>query len=454
MENEENTGQVINIEGRGEIISIGLGDSGINTLYYFFDEIAKEHNIIKGDDDEEQSREHDMIEMTNLFFREKKKPRAILVDSGSKSKILDSKIGKLIDKANIINSKGKNERLWGVQYTDEGKSLINATLEAIRKESEKCSSLGGFQIFHNIGGGLGSGVTCGILQKLNEEFPKNVKLTHTLIPAFQENEPYGFVNSLYSMNVMGEHANLCNIIKNESVTNYCKFNKIKVESGKFNVENQIIGKMVADLTSSMRFKGLESFSFEKLEKIMTPYPRIKFVSPYVVSKGSDEHVERVLIYKLLRDNSCLGLQNISRGKIISNYAVVRGEYEMKLIDEAIKTLYYENRNFFSTDWSGNNFYWNVVRVWGLTGETAVNISNNSNFREIIANINSFSDSANGVYDDEGQLTKPKDPIFDRLLKLGVEQSEFSEARENLAALEKDYEEIAMETDTGGEGEEY
>jgi len=454
MENEENSGQVVNIEGRGEIISIGLGDSGINTLYYFFDEIAKEHNIIKGDNDEEQSREHDMIEISNLFFRDQKKPRAILIDSGSKSKILDSKIGKLIDKANIINSKGKNERLWGVQCTDEGKSLINSTLEAIRKEAEKSSSLGGFQIFHNIGGGLGSGITCSILGKLNEEFPKKVKLTHTLIPEFQENEPSGFINSLFSINAMVEHASLCNIIKNESVTNYCKFNKIKVESGKFNVENQIVGKMVADLTSSMRFKGLESFSFEKLEKIMTPYPRIKFVSPYVVSKGSDEHVERVLIYKLLRDTSCLGIQDMRSGKLISNYAVVRGEYEMKLIDEAIKSLYYQDRKSTSTDWSGNNFYWNVVRVWGLTGETAVNISNSTNFERIIANINSLSDSASGVYDDEGVLTKPKDPIFDRILKLGVEESEYSEARENLAAIEKDYQEVAMETNDGGEGEEY
>ena len=37
---------------------------------------------------------------------------------------------------------------------------------------------------------------------------------------------------------------------------------------------------------------------------------------------------------------------------------------------------------------------------------------------------------------------------------GMEEGEFAEARDNLAALEKDYEELTMEDNDDGMGEEY
>lgn len=52
-------------------------------------------------------------------------------------------------------------------YT-EGAELIDSVLDVVRKESESCDCLQGFQITHSLGGGTGSGMGTLLISKIRE----------------------------------------------------------------------------------------------------------------------------------------------------------------------------------------------------------------------------------------------------------------------------------------------
>jgi len=53
----------------------------------------------------------------------------------------------------------------------------------IRKQTEKCDSLQGYQLFHSLGGGTGSGLGTLLLNKLREEEPDRMLATFSIMPS-------------------------------------------------------------------------------------------------------------------------------------------------------------------------------------------------------------------------------------------------------------------------------
>lgn len=49
-----------------------------------------------------------------------------------------------------------------------GAEMIDSLMDVMRRQSEPCDSLQGFQLIHSLGGGTGSGMGSLILSKLRE----------------------------------------------------------------------------------------------------------------------------------------------------------------------------------------------------------------------------------------------------------------------------------------------
>ena len=67
-------------------------------------------------------------------------------------------------------------------YT-EGAEMIDNVMDIIRKNTEKCNQLQGFQICHSIAAGTGGGLGSLLLIKLKDDYPANTTQSFTVYPS-------------------------------------------------------------------------------------------------------------------------------------------------------------------------------------------------------------------------------------------------------------------------------
>ena len=58
--------------------------------------------------------------------------------------------------------------LYDQGFYTEGAELVESILEVLRKQTEACDALQGFQLIHSLGGGTGAGLGSLVLSKFRE----------------------------------------------------------------------------------------------------------------------------------------------------------------------------------------------------------------------------------------------------------------------------------------------
>merc|ERR550519_397813 len=101
------------------------------------------------------------VKNAKVIMEAKYVTRSIVVDlePGTKEAIRnDDSIKNLINEARMLNGANGAGNNWAKGHYTEGAELVEDSLEAIRTENEKCDASQGFQLFHSLGGGTGSGM--------------------------------------------------------------------------------------------------------------------------------------------------------------------------------------------------------------------------------------------------------------------------------------------------------
>ncbi|XP_056105959.1 tubulin alpha-8 chain-like [Rhinichthys klamathensis goyatoka] len=399
------------------------------------------------------------------FFSEtgagKHVPRAMFIDLEPTvvDEIRNGHYRQLYHPEQLISGKEDAANNYARGHYTIGKEIVDSVLDRMRKMADQCTGLQGFLIFHSFGGGTGSGFTSLLMERLSVDYGKKSKLEFSVYPAPQVStavvEPY---NSILTTHTTLEHSDCSFMVDNEAIFDICKRN-LDIERPSYTNLNRLIAQIVSSITASLRFDGALNVDLTEFQTNLVPYPRIHFplVTYAPIISAEKAYHEQLSVPEIT--NSCFEPANQMvkcdprRGKYMACCLLYRGDVVPKDVNAAIANIK-TRRSIQFVDWCPTGFKVGI----NYQPPTVVPGGDLSKVQRAVCMLSNTTAIAEawGRLDHKFDLMYAKRAFVHWYVGEGMEEGEFSEAREDMAALEKDYEEVGADSteDCGEEDEEY
>uniref|UniRef100_A0A8W8M9X3 Uncharacterized protein n=1 Tax=Magallana gigas TaxID=29159 RepID=A0A8W8M9X3_MAGGI len=311
------------------------------------------------------------------------------------------------------------------------------------------------QLFHPEQLITGSGFTSLLMERLSVDYGKKSKLEFAVYPAPQIStavvEPY---NSILTTHTTLEHSDCAFMVDNEAIYDVCRRN-LDIERPTYTNLNRLIAQIVSSITASLRFDGALNVDLTEFQTNLVPYPRIHFpLATYapVISAEKAYH-EQLSVAEIT--NACFEPANQMvkcdprHGKYMACCMLYRGDVVPKDVNAAIATIK-TKRTIQFVDWCPTGFKVGI----NYQPPTVVPGGDLAKVQRAVCMLSNTTAIAEAWarLDHKFDLMYAKRAFVHWYVGEGMEEGEFSEAREDLAALEKDYEEVGVDS-VEGEGEE-
>lgn len=359
----------------------------------------------------------------------------------------------------LITGKEDAANNYGRGYYSIGQMRLRRTMNAIRKTMESADRMAAFQLIHSYSGGTGSGMTSLVIDQLSDDYGKKQKFGISIFPSSKHSQstvdPY---NSVLHTHATLESLDCAVLVDNQTLFERATKN-LTVPQPTFTDVNRMLAQMLSSIFLSHRYVSNGTLHADTIEMLtnLIPYPRIHFPTLFFapIIPHAQVHHQAVTVKELTRllfTDEAQTLDFTRKNSAYTSCALFyRGDVSPKEVYDALKFVKSSTSVDASfVDWCPTGFkvatslYPPVSFPRSPMGQPPRSVC------MLAGNL--------AMHEAWQRNTSKFDALYDRrafvhwFIGEGLEEQEFLEAREDLALLEQDYEELASECGVCGENE--